>query len=81
MKLVTNWKRILVRSWSVRFQIIQAVGVGLLTGIYGYTMGWTMLWATVFCLLAVLFSCMGIIARIIWQKDFHPEDGDDAGAP
>jgi hypothetical protein len=72
MRLVDNWRKVLERSWSVRFQLIQAVGVGLLTGIYGYTMGWELWLGTLFCLASVAFSCMGIVARIIWQKDFHP---------
>ena len=79
MKLHPDWRRILARSWSVRFQLIQAVGVGLLTGIYGYTMNWTLGLATAFCLACVGFSCMGILARVLWQKDFHPEDDDYAG--
>ncbi len=80
MRLVDDWKRILTRWWSVRFQLIQAVGVGLLSGIYGYTMGWGLGLATLFCAACVVFSCAGILARIIWQRDFHPEDSDDAGA-
>ena len=80
MRLVPDWRRILRRSWSVRFQLVQAIGVGLLTGVYGYTMGWSLAGGTAFCLACVGFSCMCIWARIIWQADFHPDDGgDDAG--
>ncbi len=80
MKLVPNWRRILIRSWSVRFQLVQAIGVGMLTGIYGYTMGWSTGLASLFCAACVAFSCMGIVARVLFQKEFHPED-PDAGAP
>ena len=76
MRWLPNWRFVLERSWSVRFQLVQAFGVGLLTGIYGYTMGWPLWLGTLFCLASVAFSCMGIVARILWQPDFHPEACD-----
>ena len=77
MRLVDDWRRILARSWSVRFQLIQAVGVGLLSGVFGYTLGWASWTATAFCVLCVACSCAGIVARIVWQSDFHPDDAND----
>lgn len=77
MKLISDWHRVLTRAWSVKFNLFNALCSGLLTGIWGFTMGWEWYWVTLFVLGAVALSLAPILARILWQDDFHADETQD----
>lgn len=78
MKLVDDWKRVLKRSWSVRFNIIAAVCQGLLWGTSGLWVGLEPRVIAAFVVACVALNVAPIAARVIWQPNMRPEDVTDA---
>ena len=76
MRFKSDWREILRKAWSVRFNLFNAVCVGLGSGIFGLTMDWPPHWVAAFVIACVLFQLAPILARILWQADFHPKDDD-----
>jgi hypothetical protein len=76
MRLVDDWKRVLTRSWAVRFQLFNTFCQGLLWGTGALGLGFSAPMVAGFVVACVLLNSGPILARIVWQKDFHCEDED-----
>ncbi len=71
MKLVEGWDRILTRAWSVRFNLIDALFTGIAAGFYVFG---DSLPHGLFFTVSIFLSMASILARILWQPDFHTSD-------
>jgi hypothetical protein len=74
MRLIDDWKRVLRRGLSVRFNLFNAFCQGVLWGTTGFTMGWSVEMTVGFVVLCVGLSLAPIGARILWQRDLHGDE-------
>lgn len=74
MKLVANWRKVLTRAWSARFSMLSCVFSGLAAGIWVLLDEHSPIFTISFILGSLVLSTGALVARIVWQKDFHPDE-------
>ena len=70
--LIEEWRAVLLRAWSVRFNLIDAAFTGIAAGFYVFG---DSLPHGVFFAISIFLSMASILARILWQPKLHCEDG------
>lgn len=63
-----DWDKILLRAWSIRFQVLAIIAEGI-NQAFPYLEGYLPVPQPVFGLLAGLFAGLAIYARFVPQKD------------
>lgn len=76
MRIRTDWWLILTRAYSVRFNLFNALCQGILWGTGALGLGFEPPVVAVFVVGCVLLNTAPILARIMWQPDFHTPDDD-----
>lgn len=72
MNLLSNWKAVLTKAWSVRFIVAAAILSGvevalpLLEGVFAAPQG-------LFASFAGLASAFAVVARVLAQSDIEPK--------
>ena len=72
MKLVANWRAVLMRAWSVRFVVLAAVFTAFEVAM-PFLAGYLPIPQTTFAVLAGLSSAAALVARVVAQKNVSGE--------
>lgn len=72
MKLLSNWRDVLTKAWSIRFMAAAAILSGVEVAI-PLLDGYLPIPQKLFASLAALFAALAFVARLIAQNDIPPK--------